>query len=118
MYNFIYPIVRTNPEYHYDSVLSGYNYNFSLIDDILSTGLTGGDITRVQDGINIFTGGSDNFPTVNLSDNIVLNSVSASTFSGDTFYLSGTSIYDIFALAGSDTNSFVTGFTYNNSNDY
>jgi hypothetical protein len=49
-YNFIYPFVRTNPEYRYNDVMSAYNYNFSIIEDVLASGITGGDITRVQPG--------------------------------------------------------------------
>ena len=49
------------------------------------------DITRVQPGNNILTGGSMNFPTVNLVDSPFVNNI---TVSGTGFYnlLSGTSI--------------------------
>ena len=47
--------------------------------------ITEGDITRVQPGTNISTGGTANFPIVNLNDDINLSSVSATTFySGST----------------------------------
>ena len=45
---------------------------------IFSTG-GGGDVTRVQPGTNITTGGTANNPTINLSDNITLSSITAST---------------------------------------
>lgn len=50
--------------------------------NIFSTG-GGGDVTRVQPGTNITTGGTDNLPTVNLSSNISLTSVQTTQgFSG------------------------------------
>lgn len=44
---------------------------------IFSTG-GGGDVTRVQPGTNITTGGTANNPTINLYDNITLSSITAS----------------------------------------
>jgi len=38
-----------------------------------------GDITRIQPGLNITTGGTDNLPVVNLDSDISLDSVSATT---------------------------------------
>jgi hypothetical protein len=63
--------------------------------DIFLTENDGNDITRLQDGLNTYTGGTDNNPTVNVSgltiDNItvsgnsIFNSLSASTlYSGST----------------------------------
>ena len=49
--------------------------------DIFLTENDGNDITRVQSGTNTFTGGTANNPTVNLDDDISLNSVSANTIS-------------------------------------
>lgn len=49
--------------------------------NIFSTG--SGDVTRVQPGTNISTGGTDNFPTVNLDANISLTSIQTTQgFSG------------------------------------
>jgi len=46
---------------------------------------TAGDTTRVQSGTNIVTGGTANFPTINLDDNITLTTISATTlYSGST----------------------------------
>lgn len=54
------------------------------------------DITRVQPGTNINTGGTANFPIVNLNDNIAI----AGDFSGGTgggvIYSGGTDLYNIF----------------------
>jgi len=60
--------------------------------NIFLTAVDGNDITRVQPGTNINTGGTANNPIVNLDDDIVLNSINASTVSGDTFYSAGTSL--------------------------
>lgn len=52
--------------------------------ETIITNITNSDITRVQPGTNTTTGGTDNFPTINLSNNIVLNSVYAVNISGST----------------------------------
>lgn len=136
-FDFVYPFVRINPEYKFDEILSGYNYNFSIIsgltsgssftggtvDNITVTGGTvlsstsiatlsadtiysgstnlydiflttadGNDITRVQPGTNITTGGTGNNPIVNLSDNVIINSLSATTISGGTIYSGSTEL--------------------------
>ena len=44
----------------------------------LAGGGGGGDITRVQNGTNIFTAGTDNYPTLNLNTNISITSVETS----------------------------------------
>jgi hypothetical protein len=67
------------------------------------------DATRIQPGINIFTGGTDNFPTVNLTaatiDNLTVSGASSlGTVSATTMISGSTNLYSIFALAGSDTN--------------
>ena len=87
------------------------------------TGITSlGDITRVQPGVNINTGGTENNPVVNLDDDISLNSVSANTLSGATIYSGSTDLYDIF-LTNADGNDITrvqngintfTGGTENN----
>ena len=66
------------------------------------------DLTRVQDGINTFTGGTENNPTVNVTgltvDNFTVSgSASANTFSAATFVSGTTDLGDIFAYAGSQT---------------
>jgi len=62
--------------------------------DIFATGT--GDITRVQPGTNITTGGTDNFPIVNLNNNIALTSIDATSISGDTIYSGSTDLGSIF----------------------
>jgi len=66
------------------------------LSDIFLTEADGNDITRVQPGVNINTGGTANNPVVNLDDDISLNSVSANTISGGTIYSGSTNLYDIF----------------------
>lgn len=78
--------------------LSGTTAGFVLgnISDI--QGVT--DITRVQPGVNISTGGTDNFPVINLEDDISLNSIDVSSISADTIYSGSTDLYDIFLTSG------------------
>jgi PII-like signaling protein len=54
------------------------------------------DITRIQPGLNIYTGGTDNFPTINISA-ATLTSLSATTISGATIYSGSTNLYSIFS---------------------
>jgi hypothetical protein len=100
--------------------LSGTTSGFVLgnISDI--QGVT----TRVQPGTNITTGGTDNFPTVNLVASPSVNnltfsgaaiggnvqaaagtftSLSATTLSGGTILSGGTNLYNIFQKIGDDT---------------
>jgi hypothetical protein len=94
-----------------------FSGNTDLYDIFLTTN-DGNDITRVQPGTNITTGGTANEPIINLDNDIVLNSVSGNTLSGGTIYSGSTDLSDLFAPAGSDTNNFVTGFTYDNANAF
>lgn len=87
------------------------------------------DITRVQPGSNITTGGTANNPVVNLISSPSVNNLTASgnthlqTISATTIVSGSTNLYNIFALAGSDidviigiqpgTNTY-TGGTGNN----
>ncbi len=69
------------------------------------------DITRVQPGVNTYTGGTGNFPTVNVSaltintlivsgtsqlDGTTSSSFSGGTISGGTIYSGSTNLYGIF----------------------
>ena len=54
--------------------------------DIFLTALDGNDITRVQPGLNIYTAGTENNPSINISA-ATLNYLSASTISADTIYV-------------------------------
>jgi hypothetical protein len=71
-----------------------------------------GDVTRVQPGSNILTGGTNNLPTVSLvaspsingltfSGSAIGNNFSANTVSGGTIYSGSTNIETLFAPAGS-----------------
>ena len=79
------------------------------LSDIFLTTADGNDITRVQPGNNINTGGTANNPIVNLDDDISLISVSATTISGGTFYGDGSNLSGI-------NDFYLTGQTFNNSN--
>lgn len=74
-----FPQPRHNPEYEYFLILSGYNNNFSAITDTINT----------ISGSSIFSGG-----TIASSINVVGN------VTGNNFYISSTSIVDIFISTG------------------
>jgi len=86
------------------TIYSGGTNLENVIISLVGSGATG-DITRVQSGVNTFTGGTDNFPTVNITggtfDNIyvsgdsVFNTLSAITISATTFYSGGTNLEEI-----------------------
>jgi len=106
----------------YAPTLSGgtiYSGGTDLEDVIISLIPTGGtsDITRVQDGLNTFTGGTDNNPTVNISggsfDNISVSGDSLfNILSATTIYSGGTYLEDIIdsiideSLSGLSTSYF------------
>lgn len=80
------------------------------------------DITRVQGGTNISTGGTANTPIINLDNDIVLNSVEAISVSATTggFYSGGTNLETIISnIVGTHTtvtagsNILVTGTASN-----
>jgi hypothetical protein len=83
-----------------------YSGSTDLYDIFLTTN-DGNDITRVQPGTNINTGGTANNPVVNLDDDISLNSVSANTISGGTIYSGSTDLTTV--IESLDT--YVTGGT-------
>ncbi len=88
-FDFIYPLVRINPEYKFDEILSGYNYNFSLLSGITSQLL--------------FTGGTvDN---ITVTGSTVLDSIVADALSATTIYSGSTNLYDIFAVGNTSTAS-------------
>jgi len=75
---------------------------------IFLTSSNGNDITRVQPGSNITTGGTGNLPTVNLvsspsingltfSGTATGNALSATTLSGGTIFSGNTNLYSIFS---------------------
>jgi len=88
---------------------------------IFLTTADGNDITRVQPGSNITTGGTGNLPTINLTNNIHINNInfsgtglgntfSATTVSGGTIYSGSTNLYDIFCTDCGGGSGF-SGFT-------
>jgi len=80
------------------------------------------DVTRVGNGLNTYTGGTDNSPTVNISggtlDNLtvtndtVLNGVYAVNLSGGSIYSGSTNLEDLF-LTAADINSPFSGNSIN-----
>jgi hypothetical protein len=68
--------------------------------DLYDIFITTNDITRVQPGTNINTGGTANEPIINLDSDIVLTSVNATSVSATTFYSGSTNIEDIFLTSG------------------
>jgi hypothetical protein len=66
------------------------------VDNSILSGNTS-DITRVQGGTNISTGGTANEPTINLDADIVLTSVNATEISGGTIYSGATDLSLLFA---------------------
>lgn len=70
--------------------------------DIFLTTADGNDITRVQPGGNITTGGTVNNPVINLIASPIVNNLTASgntnlqTVSATTIYSASTSLYSIF----------------------
>lgn len=132
MYRYIE--IRTNPDYKYDEVLADINYNFALtsgsssgfsggtisgttnfLGQILSGGTdlysifsTTGDITRIQPGANISTGGTIDFPIINLSDSPSVNNLYfsgtanggnliATALSGTNIFSGSTNLNDLFS---------------------
>jgi hypothetical protein len=78
--------------------------------DIFSTTDTN-DITRIQNGLNTYTGGTGNNPTVNISaatlDTLSVSGASSlGVVSATTIYSGSTNLYDIFLTT--DTNAFQT----------
>jgi len=69
--------------------------------DIFATSTTSSsDVTRVQGGTNINTGGTGNIPIVNLEDDITLNSVSGTSISATTFYSGSTDLSSLIGTGG------------------
>lgn len=95
----------------YASRLSGdtiFSAGTNLETIIRNLSISSEDITRVQPGTNIITGGTVNFPTINLADDISLNSVSASNVSGSTFFSAGTNLETVVRnLVSSSTHTYV-----------
>jgi len=86
-------------------ILSGGTDLGTVINNVVTAST---DVTRVQPGVNTTTGGTDNFPTVNLVDNPSINNISisgtgsANAFSGtsisaDTLFSGSTDLSEVFS---------------------
>jgi hypothetical protein len=91
--------------------LSGVTGGFVLGDISDISGIS--DITRVQGGTNIITGGTANEPTVNLVDSPSINGLTASGTSNFTGVIQsgGTDLGDIFLTSGDISGSTVSAGT-------
>ncbi|MFA5067728.1 MAG: hypothetical protein WC466_06825, partial [Candidatus Izemoplasmatales bacterium] len=93
--------------------------------DIFLTSAPASDTTRIQQGLNTYTGGTDNYPTVNISaatlDNISVSGASSLGVVSATTIISGsTNLYDIFLTSApaSDTTRIQQGLnTYTGGTD-
>lgn len=88
--------------------------------DIFST--SSGDVTRVQPGNNIQTGGTANEPTISVIDspsftNIITSTLSGATVSGGTLYSGSTELSEIFGQGSSylDIYDGAGGLTFSTS---
>jgi hypothetical protein len=97
-----------------------YSAGTSLEDIIYSIASSTEDITKVQPGSNIVTGGTESEPTISLVDSPFVNNInfsgsaignvfSANTISASTIYSGSTDLYDIF----STKDYYTTGATFN-----
>jgi hypothetical protein len=80
--------------------------------DIFATSVSAGQ-TFVQPGLNTYTGGTENAPTVNISG-ATLEYLSATTISGGTLYSGSTNLSSIFApisVSGGTSGSLWSGST-------
>jgi len=101
--------IHTHSQY---ATLSGANFTGSIqsggtdLYNIFLNTADGNDITRVQPGSNITTGGTGNLPVVSVvaspifnnitfSGTAIGNALSATTISGGTLYSGSTNLYDI-----------------------
>jgi len=87
--------------------LTNYYSGGTSLEQVINNLIVGAeDITRVQDGINTYTGGTDNYPTVNIVsspsfDNILFSgtatggSIIGSSISATTIYSGGTNLEQI-----------------------
>jgi hypothetical protein len=140
-YNFIYPDIRVNPDYRFDEVMSGYNYNFSIINNWQYSGATIGGVVLSGGSVfansisattylglpsSNFTGGTITGPTT-FTAGLTTNSISATTYlglpssnftggtiTGPTTFTNGLTATSISATTyfGLPTDIRVTGGTY------
>ena len=96
----------TNANYTLDTTKA---YSFSrngstgtnwILSDLTGTGGGSGDVTRVGEGVNIYTGGTSTNPIINVVDSPVFTNVSATTF-----YSGSTDLSEVFASSNVFTSS-------------
>jgi hypothetical protein len=120
-YSFIYPFVRINPEYKFNEILSGYNYNFSIIEPLINSGFT-----SVINGLTLISG-----QTIGLGGNLTedtyipnngflfsLDSLSASSISATSIAINSTAstndLLNIYSTGGNKSLVVdVNGSVYN-----
>lgn len=79
--------------------------------NVVTASTSSGDVTRVQPGTNTYTGGTDNFPTVNISA-ATLTYLSATTISATTYYSGNTTLAAAISnLVGTGSTSTVANST-------
>jgi hypothetical protein len=126
-YNFIYPDIRINPDYRFDEVMSGYNYNFSIVNNWQYSGATIGGVVLSGGSViantisattylglpsSNFTGGTITGPTT-FTNGLTTNSISATTYLGlpSSNFTGGTITGPTTFTAGLNTNS-ISATTY------
>ena len=87
------------------------NKNITLKDETGTVALLT-DLTQVQGGANINTGGTSSIPIVNLDDDIELNSVSGNSISASTIYSGSTDLSDLFVSDLTTPMSVITQSAY------
>jgi len=88
------------------TIFSGGTNLEDVIISLIPSGSTG-DITRIGEGVNTFTGGTDNLPTINVTgltvDNITVSGESSfNALSATTFYSGSTDLSLLFGSGGTD----------------
>jgi hypothetical protein len=107
---------KSGVDFQFRTLSAGTNVSFSTGDTItLNVTNDGNDITRVQPGSNITTGGTANNPTINVAASPSFNSITASgassftTLSATTLVSGSTNLYNIFAQPGRVVNNVTAG---------
>jgi hypothetical protein len=107
---------KSGVDFQFRTLSAGTNVSFSTGDTVtLNVTNDGNDITRVQPGANITTGGTANAPTISLAASPSVNSITASgassfsTLSATTLVSGSTNLYNIFAQPSRVVNNVNAG---------